>query len=331
MRKVHILVSPFGDNSTAVDLLLMIKLLCSIIQYSHNVGVIVFIVIIKWIEEHTKAIPAIRWSEDFAIVITLIACVPYRLFANGVEKIVKWAWFIDPVNSPLTRPSAPILPRPDILKTTSTDHQSNEVCFFVQMAPFWLFSDGATRTLSELAIASDWRNGEKEKRENKNYTFDQQPNNLFSHGFQYYSAWPHKNKKKTLKICSCVQLNVSKKATVRCNQRHQILASGYFSANQKQCEQAQWNSVRMSTIQQVSNWRVSLKLLSANNMHVYVSMFWWTMGFYLLPPYSQNGTVPSFCAKYGGLNEYLYSNRWCTRLFTSPFDCFILKIKNNVK
>lgn len=33
---------------------------------------------------------------------------------------------------------------------------------------------------------------------------------------------------------------------------------------------------------------------------------------YSLPPYSQNGTVPSFCAKYGGLNEYLYSKRRCT-------------------
>lgn len=33
---------------------------------------------------------------------------------------------------------------------------------------------------------------------------------------------------------------------------------------------------------------------------------------YLLPPYSQNGTVPSFWAKYGGLKEYLYSNRLCT-------------------
>lgn len=30
--------------------------------------------------------------------------------------------------------------------------------------------------------------------------------------------------------------------------------------------------------------------------------------FYLLPPYSQKGTELSFCAKYGGLNEYLYSN-----------------------
>lgn len=34
----------------------------------------------------------------------------------------------------------------------------------------------------------------------------------------------------------------------------------------------------------------------------------------LLPPYSQNGTDPSFCAKYGGLNEYLYSNFLCTVL-----------------
>lgn len=32
---------------------------------------------------------------------------------------------------------------------------------------------------------------------------------------------------------------------------------------------------------------------------------------YSLPPYSQNGTVPSFCARYGGLNEYLYSNFRC--------------------
>lgn len=29
----------------------------------------------------------------------------------------------------------------------------------------------------------------------------------------------------------------------------------------------------------------------------------------ILPPYSQNGTDPSFCARYGGLKLYLYSNR----------------------
>jgi hypothetical protein len=26
----------------------------------------------------------------------------------------------------------------------------------------------------------------------------------------------------------------------------------------------------------------------------------------ILPEYSQNGTLPSFCAKYGGLKLYLY-------------------------
>lgn len=50
--------------------------------------------------------------------------------------------------------------------------------------------------------------------------------------------------------------------------------------------------------------------------------------FYLLPPYSQNGTVPSFCAKYGGLNEYLYSNRLCVTEF-SPLRSFIKKIEIN--
>lgn len=39
---------------------------------------------------------------------------------------------------------------------------------------------------------------------------------------------------------------------------------------------------------------------------------------HLLPPYSQNGTVPSFCARYGGLNEYLYSKRRCTCWLFAP-------------
>ena len=33
------------------------------------------------------------------------------------------------------------------------------------------------------------------------------------------------------------------------------------------------------------------------------------MWLYLLPLYSKKGTVPSFCAKYGGLKLYLYSKR----------------------
>lgn len=54
---------------------------------------------------------------------------------------------------------------------------------------------------------------------------------------------------------------------------------------------------------------------------------------YLLPPYSQNGTVPSFCAKYGGLNEYLYSNRLCTPIalgFTLAATWFCVIIMQNI-
>lgn len=54
-----------------------------------------------------------------------------------------------------TRPSAPMRPRPETRKTISTSHQSKLDALLVQIAPFWLRSEGATRTLSELAIASE--------------------------------------------------------------------------------------------------------------------------------------------------------------------------------
>lgn len=49
-------------------------------------------------------------------------------------------------------------------------------------------------------------------------------------------------------------------------------------------------------------------------------------GWYLLPPYSKNGIVLSFCAKYGGLNEYLYSKRrWTNPLLALTFIRFGIK------
>lgn len=53
-----------------------------------------------------------------------------------------------------TNPSAPILPLPETLKTISISQLSKFVGCLVQMAPFWLLRDGATRTLSALAMAS---------------------------------------------------------------------------------------------------------------------------------------------------------------------------------
>lgn len=55
----------------------------------------------------------------------------------------------------LTNPSAPILPLPVILNAISTSHHSKFMGCLVQIAPFWLLSDGAILTFSELAIASE--------------------------------------------------------------------------------------------------------------------------------------------------------------------------------
>ena len=53
-----------------------------------------------------------------------------------------------------TRPSAPNLPLPVIRKTISTSHHLKFVLDLVQIAPFWLFKDGAILTLSDEAMAS---------------------------------------------------------------------------------------------------------------------------------------------------------------------------------
>lgn len=51
---------------------------------------------------------------------------------------------------------------------------------------------------------------------------------------------------------------------------------------------------------------------------------------YLLPPYSQNGTDPSFCARYGGLNEYLYSNLLWTRFALTKYNSITNTNTNNI-
>lgn len=128
----------------------MVELLGSVVKNSHDVGIIVLIVIVEWIEEHTQTVPAIRRTKDVSIIVSLSSCKPESLQTshehyNGDQSKVQ---------KQLTKPSAPILPRPDTRNTISISHHSKFVRAFVQMAPFWLRNEGATRTLSELAIAS---------------------------------------------------------------------------------------------------------------------------------------------------------------------------------
>jgi len=61
------------------------------------------------------------------------------------------------------------------------------------------------------------------------------------------------------------------------------------------------------------NWRRTSTTYGTSARQVSTSWLGYArrVAIYSLPPYSQNGTVPSFCARYGGLNEYLYSNFRC--------------------
>lgn len=57
----------------------MIEWLGSIVQYSHNIGIIVFVIIIEGIKEDSKTIPTVWWAENISIVIAFTACIPYGL------------------------------------------------------------------------------------------------------------------------------------------------------------------------------------------------------------------------------------------------------------
>lgn len=61
----------------------------------------------------------------------------------------------------LTRPSAPIRPRPVTRNVTSISQFSKAAFVFVHTDPFWLLKDGTIRIWSELGIASRIKTGEK--------------------------------------------------------------------------------------------------------------------------------------------------------------------------
>lgn len=58
------------------NLLSMIKCLFAIIENCHNVGVIVFIVIVKRIKENSKTMPLVRATKNSAIICTLFTGIP---------------------------------------------------------------------------------------------------------------------------------------------------------------------------------------------------------------------------------------------------------------
>lgn len=57
----------------------MIEFLGSVVQHSHNVRIIMFIVIVERIEEHSQTIPAVRRSEHISVIVSLRRGVPESL------------------------------------------------------------------------------------------------------------------------------------------------------------------------------------------------------------------------------------------------------------
>lgn len=57
----------------------MIKNLVSIVDHRHDVGVVMFIVIVEGIEDDREPVPPVRGAEDFAGVITTLHRVPEGL------------------------------------------------------------------------------------------------------------------------------------------------------------------------------------------------------------------------------------------------------------
>jgi hypothetical protein len=123
------------------------ELFGTVVQHRHDVGVVVLAVVVERVEEQSQADPFVRRAEHLAVVSPLTLGVP-----EGLKQPIRLALFrsIAP-----TRPSAPTLPRPVTRKAMSTSHQSKFVGVLVQMAPFWLRSEGAILTFSELAMASE--------------------------------------------------------------------------------------------------------------------------------------------------------------------------------
>lgn len=58
----------------------MIKILGAIIDHRHNIGVIVFVVIIEGIEDDTETVPAVGGTEHLASVLATLGCVPEGLW-----------------------------------------------------------------------------------------------------------------------------------------------------------------------------------------------------------------------------------------------------------
>lgn len=65
--------------------LLMIKIFSSIINYSHYVGVVMFVVIIEWIKKQTQTHPSVWGSKYIAIIGSFALGEPKSLSKTNIQ------------------------------------------------------------------------------------------------------------------------------------------------------------------------------------------------------------------------------------------------------
>lgn len=67
---------PDYSKKNCAHVLLVVKLLCSVIDNSHNIWVVVFVIIVKWIKEDAQTDPFVWAAKDLSIICSFRVCVP---------------------------------------------------------------------------------------------------------------------------------------------------------------------------------------------------------------------------------------------------------------
>lgn len=57
----------------------MVKVSGAVIEYGHDIGITVLVIIVERIEENTKTVPLVRRPEYVSVVVALFCCEPNGL------------------------------------------------------------------------------------------------------------------------------------------------------------------------------------------------------------------------------------------------------------
>lgn len=127
------------------DLLLMIEFPCAIVKNSHDVRIVMFVVVIERIKENSQSIPAVWRTEYVTIVITFRWCVPQcqSISSNSSTAGYTENYFNFPIIEIYRRfrPNGTFL-TPKWWSNSDTLRTSDGICWFNGKSHFSKISDG---------------------------------------------------------------------------------------------------------------------------------------------------------------------------------------------